>query len=226
MTRQAASILAAALLLLTACQPAKKVKQTLALSEIQNQAGYAEQIGDDAKAIELWNEYIERRPHEAMAQFRLGQVLLRNAQPTAAADHLWIAHDLKPARIDYLETLAEALHQSGERDTMFQLLRDTIDEGGLAAGHMRLAKFATRAGLVDEAEESLRIAAAIVGDKSDEPYRMLADLARQTGDTDAEIEAWRTILWFNSSDTTANARLKELGVIPGPSLALPPRTGG
>lgn len=206
------------------CQPAKKVQRTLALNELQNAAGYAEQQGNDAEAIELWTEYVTRRPHEAMAQYRLGTLKLRTGSPSEAADHLWIAHDLKPARIDYLETLAEALHQAGERDTMFQLLRDTIDEGGLAEGHLRYAKFATRAGLVDEAEESLRIAAALDGERNDRAYRLLAQLAQQTGDTESEAEAWRHVLWFDRTDEQANARLSELGMIPGPSLALPPRS--
>lgn len=212
----------AVVVLMAGCQPANKVRRTLALNDLQNKAGYAEQQGDDALATELWSEYVERRPHEAMARYRLGLVELRNANPRAAATHLWVAHDLRPGRIDYLETLAEALHQSGQREEMFQLLRDTIAEGGLAAGHLRLAGFAQRAGLVDEAEESLRIAAAIEGTNSDIPYRRLAELAQQTGDTDAEIEAWRTVLWFDATDEMANARLRSLGVIPGPSLAMPP----
>lgn len=211
-------------LLLAGCQPAAKVRRTLALNELQNHAGYAEEQGDDAKALELWREYVDRRPHEAMARYRLGQVLLRNGQADEASEHFRVAHDLKPGRLDYLEALAESLHQSGQREAMFQLLRDTMNEGGLAAGHMRYARFALRSGLVDEAEESLRIAAAVEGTQSDAPHRMLAELARQTGDADAEIEAWRTVLWFDATDAEANARLRDLGVIPGPSLATPPRT--
>jgi tetratricopeptide (TPR) repeat protein len=219
-------ILAATAALMTGCQPANKVKSTLALSEIQNQAGYAESQGDDAKAIALWNEYIERRPHEAMARHRLGLALMRTGDPKTAADHFWVAHDLKPSRLDYLESLVDALEQAGEQETAFQVLRDTIDEGGLAAGHLRLAKHAIRAGLIDEAEESIRIAAAVEGTKSDAAYRMMAQLARQTGDQEREITALRTILWFNSSDAETNARLRELGVIPGPSIVLSPVTGG
>lgn len=219
--RHTAIPLIAALFML-GCQPAAKVHRTLALSELQNRAGQAEQLGDDAQALELWREYIERRPHEAMARYRLGTLLLRTGRPQDAADNLWVAHDLKPARIDYLEALADALLQSGEQDAMFQLLRDTIDEGGLAEGHLRMARFALRAGLVDEAEESLRIAAAIVGTESDVPYRLLADLARQTGDKQREITAWRRVLWFDTADPQANARLEQLDIIPGPSIALPP----
>lgn len=218
--------LLAALCLLTACQPADKVRQTLALNELQNHAGAAESRGDDATAIELWTEYVERRPHEAMARHRLGLVLLRNGDPAGASEHLWVAHDLKPGRIDYLDALAESLHQSGQRETLFQLLRDSVEEGGLAEGHMRIARYSMRAGLIDEAEESLRIAAALEGDRSDKPHRMLAALAQQTGDDEAEIDAWRTVLWFNPGDAEANQRLRDLGVIPGPSLARPPLDTG
>jgi hypothetical protein len=213
----------AASVLITGCQPASKVRRTLALNELQNRAGYAEQQGDEATAIELWTEYVERRPHEAMARYRLGQALMRTGDPAGASEHLWVAHDLKPGRMDYLDALAESLHQRGQSDELFQLLRDTMTEGGLAAGHIRYARYAQRAGLADEAEESLRIAAAIEGTRSDVPYRLLADLARQTGDSESEIEAWRTVLWFSPADPAANERLRELGMIPGPSLATPPQ---
>lgn len=208
------------------CQTTKKVSNTLALNELENRAGYAELQGDDAAAMDLWGEYVRRRPHEAKGQYRLGALLLEHGDARRAVDHLWVAHDLKISNIVYLETLAEALYQAGERETMFRLLNDTLEEGGLANGHLRLAKFAARAGLADEAEESLRIAAAIDGTSNDRAYRQLAHLARQTGDPDAEIEAWRTVLWFDVRDAEANARLAEMGMIPGPSLALPPRTDG
>ncbi|MFK7883998.1 MAG: tetratricopeptide repeat protein [Phycisphaerales bacterium] len=222
--RRTAILLIAASTISLGCQPARKVQNTLALGEIQNQAGFAENNGDDAKAIELWNEYVNRRPQQASAQYRLGKLLLSNGQPEAATDHLWVAHDLNPGNLEYLDLLAESMHQAGERENMFQLLQDTIEEGGLAAGHLRLAKHSLRAGLIDEAEESIRIAAAVDGNQSDRAHRALASLARQTGDSESEIQAWRTVLWFEPGDLEANTRLSELGEIPGPSLATPPRT--
>jgi tetratricopeptide (TPR) repeat protein len=214
--------------LIVGCQAANqgvaKVSNTLALGEIQNAAGFAEQNGDTDEAIALWTEYVERRPQQASAQYRLGRLLLAQGQAEEAADHLWIARDLKPGNLEYLDLLAEALFQAGERENMFQLLRDTLEEGGLAEGHLRMAKFSQRAGLIDEAQESLAVAAAIDGISDDRAHRALARLARQTGDTEAEINAWRTVLWFDAADTEASARLLELGEIPGPSLALPPRT--
>lgn len=225
MRRTAIALLALSSLAL-GCQPVNKVRNTLALGEIQNEAGFAEQNGDEARAMELWREYVERRPQQAFAQYRLGRLLVRAGRADEAIDHLWVAHDLMPGNIEYLELLAEAMHQAGEREDMFQLLNDTIEEGGLAEGHLRLAKFSMRAGMVDEAEESLRIAAALDGADSDRAYRALADLARQTGDTEAEIDAWRHVLWFNPRDEQANERLNELGVIPGPSLAIEPRADG
>jgi len=209
----------------TANNTASKVRNTLALGEIQNAAGYAEQQGNTDEAIALWTEYVDRRPQQASAQYRLGRLLLAERRAPEAVDHLWIAHDLKPGNTEYLDLLAESLFQAGERDTMFQLLRDTLEEGGLAAGHLRKAKFSQRAGLIDEAQESLGIAVAIQGDTSDEAHRALARLAKQTGDTDAEVLAWRHVLWFDSRDPEAAARLTELGMVPGPSLALRPRSG-
>lgn len=209
--------------LIAGCQQSGNAPRTIPLNELQKEAGFAELQGNDAKAIELWTEFVRRRPHDAMARHQLGVVLLRSGDSATAVEHLRVAHDLKPSRIDYLESLIEALYQNGQKDDLFLLLRDTMSEGGLAEGRMRYASYALRAGLVDEAEESLRIAAALEGTRSDKPHRLLAALAQQTGDADREIEAWRTVLWFNSSDPMANARLRALGVIPGPSLATPPK---
>jgi len=212
------------------CQPANetasKVRNTLALGEIQNAAGYAEQQGKTQEAIELWSEYVDRRPQQASAQYRLGRLLLAEGRADDATDHLWVAHDLKPGNIEYLDLLAEALFQAGERDTMFQMLHDTLEEGGLAEGHLRMAKYAQRAGLIDEALESLSIASAIDGASSDRTHRAIARLARQTGDTEAEIHAWRTVLWYDVTDQEATTRLTQLGEVPGPSLALQPLTDG
>lgn len=218
------AITAVSLLLVGGCQPATRSAKTTPLNELQREASYAELQGNDARAMELWGEFVERRPHEPLARHRYGLLLMRAGDPLSAAEHFRVARDLRPARIEYLESLLEALHQAGEKDELFQLLRDTMGEGGLAEGRMRYANYAMRSGLADEAEESLRIAAALVGTTSVRPYQMMADLARQTGDTEREIEALQTVLWFNVSDPATNQRLRELGVIAGPSLATPPQT--
>lgn len=218
------AITAVSLLLAGGCQPATRSAKTTPLNELSRQADYAELQGNDARAMELWGEFVERRPHEPMARHRYGLLLMRNGDPLAAVEHIRVARDLRPARIEYLESLLEALHLAGEKDELFQLLRDSMNEGGLAEGRMRYATYAMRSGLADEAEESLRIAAALEGTRSVRPYQLMADLARQTGDKEREVEALRTVLWFNVSDPATNQRLRELGVIPGPSLATPPRT--
>ncbi len=205
------------------CTVTKKVRSTLAANEILVQAGAAEDKGDYEKAYELWTEFVDRRPHEAFGEFRLGRVELILGKYTDAANHLRIAHDLKPGNVEYIETLAEALARSGQHAELLSLLRSTVNEGEEGSGYLRLAKYAAQSGMMDEARESLLTAVALHGGTSPVPHLAMADFAREIGDLETEIRSLRYALWFDPADAVILARIRQLGVIPGPSLALDPR---
>lgn len=205
------------------CSTARKVKTTLAANEALVAAGAAEDEGDLQKAYEYWTQYVEMRPHEANGEYRLGRVENMLGKHRDAANHLRIAHDLKPGNVTYIEELALALTESGQREELLSLLHATVNEGADGSGYIRLARYASRAGMMDEAREALMTAVALNGGTSPTPHIAMADFARETGDTEAEVLALRHALWFDPADATILARIRELGVIPGPSLALDPR---
>jgi len=204
------------------CTATKTVRDTLTLNDLQIRAGVAEDKGNWQQAHDLWSDYVERRPQSAMAEYRLGMAKIQLGMYRDAVTHLRIAHDLRPANVQYIEGLAQALLLAGEQERLLDLLRSTVDEGDGIQGYLRMARYARQAGLLDEAHEALELAIVNAGGQSPEPYLAMADFARQTGNTDLEIQNLRYALWFDRTNEAIQNRLAELGLIPGPSLAQPP----
>lgn len=204
------------------CSTAKKVKRTLDLNELHIQAAIAEDEGDWRKAYDLWNEYVEQRPQSALAEFRLGQAEMQLGYVRDAVSHMRIAHDLQPGNIEYIEGLAEALVAAGDTEALMTLLRQTAEEGPDGSGYIRMGRYAQEAGLYDEAREAFELAIVNERGESVEPYLEMASFYRAIGDTDQEVHYLRMALWFDRTDANIKARLTELGMIPGPSLAIQP----
>ncbi|MBL4697227.1 MAG: hypothetical protein JKX70_00185 [Phycisphaerales bacterium] len=204
------------------CSTVDKVQRTLALNDLHIQAAVAEDQGDDAKAYELWSEYVDRRPNSVLAEYRLGMVETRLGKYEQAASHLRIAHDLEPGNIVYINALADVLVLGNRTDSLMKLLRETMEEGEAGSGYLRLASYAQRVGQMDEAHEALLLAVAQNLGQSPVPYLALADFAGTLGDQPMEIEYLRYVLWFDQSDPTILDRLESMGMITGPSLAVKP----
>lgn len=204
------------------CSTVGKVRNTLALNDIHIQAGIAEDKGDYERAFELWSEYVDRRPHSVLAEYRLGKVETRLGYYEQAISHLRVAHDLKPGNIEYLEALADALVLANRTDSLMSLLRETVNEGEEGSGYYRLARYSQELGMMDEAREALDQAVIHANGQSPDPYLQLAQFSKQVGDRESEILNLRKALWFDRSSPSIKARLIELGMIPGPSLAMKP----
>ena len=223
--RLAAVILLAAtgaFLPIQGCSTPREVVRKIGLTELSGQARSAAKNGDDERALELWREYIERRPHAHYAEYELGLVESRLGLHDDAITHLTIAHDLRPMNTDYIDALANEYLITGQTDKMMTFLRRTSGEGGAISGYLRTAKYAGKAGLLDDARLALRQAVALDNGQTEQPHIAVADFARETGNKKLEIQALRRALWFDPSADTYDARFIELGVTPGPSLAIDP----
>ncbi|MGJ8635544.1 MAG: tetratricopeptide repeat protein [Phycisphaerales bacterium] len=211
-----------ALLAIAGCGPTQKVKRTLALNDLSREARTAAENGDDQKSLELWQEYVDRRPHSHFAEYQLGMTEARLGMYIEAIGHLTTAHDLRPGEIKYIEGLADTFIQAGRPQDMMDLLQETSGEGGRVAGQLRVAKYAQQAGMLDEAKQAIRMAMSFGGGESAEPYMAMADLARKAGDKSLEEKALRQALWFDPASDELDQRFLALGITPGPSLAIAP----
>lgn len=207
---------------LGSCGPTQKVQRTFALSELSMEARRAEQSGDLDRSLELWRQYVDRRPHAHFAEYELGLIETKMGLYSEAIGHLTTAHDLRPGNITYIEALADAYHGAGKVEGMMGLMRATVDEGAAGSGYLRLATYARRVGLLDEAKSAIRSAMIYSGGESAEPYLAMAELANQIGDAELEESALRQALWFDPASNELDQRFLGLGIVPGPSLAIQP----
>lgn len=179
--------------------------------------------GQPEMAQPLYEEVAERDPGDAQANYELGRNLLALGRPAEARERMILAYNLKPSNPTYFEGMAEALVASGDENKLFDALEHRIRDRGRAEDYLMLGDYARRIGHADEAERAYIAAAEIDAGRSSAPQRALADFYRSVGDTQAEIRRLRMLLWFDPRDAEVNARLRELGQIPGPTFALEPR---
>ncbi|MBL4809956.1 MAG: hypothetical protein JKY43_07880 [Phycisphaerales bacterium] len=215
-------ILISVAVLLSSCGPTQKVKRTFALNDLSLKARAAARDGDDRRSLELWQEYVERRPHAHFAQYELGVTESRMGMYTASIGHLTTAHDLRPGNVEYIETLGDTFILAGRADAMMSLMQATAAEGGDVSGQLRVGRYAQRVGMLDEAKQAIGLAMMYSNGESVEPYLAMADFARQIGDAEFEESSLRKALWFDPGSDNLDSRFLALGITPGPSLAIDP----
>lgn len=189
---------------------------------IQIQSRIAFEQGDYVKALDGFTTVLDRRPGSAAAQYDVGRTRLALGEGVAAREHLTIAHDLEPENPVYLDALADAMVATGELDELFGLLDRRAEEGDGIEGHLRTGRIAEKLGLVDEAEQAYLKAEALDVENSEAAQRALAELYRRAGDPSRELERLRVLLYFAPMDEEVRERVRALGEVPGPSLALRP----
>jgi len=189
---------------------------------VREQGDKAYERGDYATACNDYREYVERKPGEPDVQNMYAKSLIKTNQPIPAVEHATIAYDQRPTNEDYINTRAEALFQAGKTDELYRFLRGLTEARGLPSDYIRLGQYTARMGDADGAEHALLTAAKIDGGKTAAPQIALADFYRSIGDKKAEIVRLRNALYLDPKNPEIPKRLRELGEIPGPSLAMPP----
>ncbi len=219
-------VLAAGLVTLVAsCNISKW--ETRPLADVNAQGREAIAAGDYARAEQEYRLYVNRRPHSAIGHHGLGRALMAQGQYTAAASEFQIAWDIEPTNLDYLEAHCEALLAAQEYDRLFGVLKRRATGSGDPQDYLRLARFAERAGTSEEALDALLTWARIDKGRTVEPQLALAKFYRGLGDSERELLRLRAVLYINPTHPVAVARIRELGEIPGETLAvIPPEREG
>ncbi len=202
-------------------KPAHLINQSYELGDLRAQGNEAFATGDYARAVTLYQSYVDRRPQEAPMQYQLGVSLLAMGEAEQAREHLQVAYDLDPGNPKYIEMLATATMQTSGEDAL-EFLQSAAEGTRDSRVYMTLGYFAREAGFIDEAEAAYKQAVVLGGLESAEPHRELAKFYRSVGDSQSEVERLRVVLSFDADDEQANERLRDLGEIPGPTFALEP----
>lgn len=178
--------------------------------------------GEYETARAEYKEYVERRPGEAEVQLMYARTLLALNEPAKAVEHASIAFDQLPQSEQAMETKAQALFEAGRTDEMHQFLRGLADGRGQVGDFIRLGRYTARMGDADGAEHALKTAAKLDAGKTLAPQMALADFYTSIGDAASAKRRLRMALYIDPANPEVSQRLRDMGEIPGPSLALPP----
>jgi tetratricopeptide (TPR) repeat protein len=192
------------------------------LIDIRADADEAFEAGQYDAALADYLLYVDRSPGDAAVQARLAETFLATNQPERAVEHAWRAYDLNPASDPIIETLALSMHKAEQSGELFQFLKEQTNTRGRVEDFLRLGRYSTDAGDADSAELAFKTAAELDKGRSLAPQLALAHFYRHIGDKEAELARLRMALYLDPINAEVNARLRELGEIPGPTLALRP----
>jgi tetratricopeptide (TPR) repeat protein len=178
--------------------------------------------GEHSQAAEQYAQIVERYPGDWQAQYRMGVSLLEMDELSAARRALETAHSQRPGHEGIANALAEAMFRQGDERQLFAFLRERAESSQSSEAYLRLGHYALEMGDPDSAKVAIDTAIALDDGRSADPYLSAALLAERLGDMDLALRRLRQAYGINPLDERVRTRLRELGEVPGPTLALPP----
>ena len=201
-------------IVLTGCQrPIETIRET---------ADFSFDHRDYNAAAKEYAEITNRYPGNWRAQYRLGLCLLEIGRPSQARQALEVAHTHRPRDAHVADALAEALFQIGEESRLFAFLRQRAESTQAVSAYLRLARYSLELGDPDSADVALETAIVLDDGQTVEPYLAAASFAERLGDLETALHRLRQAYGIDHTDGRVLQRLKDLGEIPGPTLAMPP----
>jgi tetratricopeptide (TPR) repeat protein len=173
-------------------------------------------------AIESYEEFTRRKPENADMRHELARSYLAAGMPRRAMEEAIVCLDVKPLNDAYLDTLAQAMFDAGERDALTSRLRQNASERGRVSDYIRLGRWSAKLGNPDEAKDALLTAARLDGGRSLAPQLELADFYGSLGDTRNQVRRIRMAYFIDPSDSRVTQRIRDVGEIAGPTFPLKP----
>ena len=184
---------------------------------------YAE--GDYEAARGAYQEIVARQPSGADDHYQLGRTLMALGRLREAREQFNVAASIAPREWTYWLALLDSVYQAGEFDELLSMVRTQVRDRGDWRDAVVLGEYLDKGGLKDEAEEAFTQAVELGGGASAGPYIAQARFYRTIGDQKRELKALRYALSFDLENPAVNTRIRELGQVPGPSLAIVPGEG-
>lgn len=177
---------------------------------------------DYLQASEWYEQYIVRQPLDGEVRYKLGTAYLGLKRPTPAREQFLQGLELGDPGGLFIEGIASALVETGQRDELFRLLRSHAQSTRQPDDYIRFGRFATLVGDPDVGREALLDAARIDLGRSLAPQLALAEFYGSVGDTENQLLRLRMALFIDPDNEAVTEDLRALGEVPGPTLALIP----
>ena len=192
------------------------------IETIRDRGDFLYDHGDYAAAAAEYDQIVERYPGDWRAQYQLGRCRLALDDPTGARQALEVAYTNNPGNADVVDALAEAMFRLGEQERLFEFLQKRADATRSVRAWLRLARYSAELGDADTAQTAYETAIALDEGRTTEPYLEAAEFAQAIGDVDEALRRLRQAYSIDPRDSRVNQRLRDLGEVPGPTIALPP----
>lgn len=192
------------------------------IESVRTSADFQFQQQQYQQAALEYTEIVDRAPGDWQAQYRLGECELELGNPDRARTALEIAHTRKPDNAEVIDALAEAMFRQGDEQELFDLLTRQAENERTVRAWLRLGRYSAELGDADTALAAFETAIEIDAGRSVEPYVQTALFSQQIGDLDAALRRLRQAYKIDPDDPRVDQRLRDLGEVPGPTLALPP----
>ncbi len=232
-------VMFSSLLLLSGCGVRSLVQQ--------QQAAEAVKIGDYATAEQQLKAVVAHNPGDWQTRLRLARVQLALDKPLDAqlnAEQSLAMHAVDNRRppgtgvmaapafdedddgfldtADIYDALGEALYRQGLRARLITLLQERATRTQTVRDFLRLAKYQSLVGDNDGADVALRKAMNIAPADDVTPYLHASRHYAHVGDIANAKESLYRAYYIAPGNYEVNERLRFYGVIPGPSIAVPP----
>jgi len=194
-------------------------ERTLVSSRAAGDKAYRQ--GDYNSAAGHYEQYLEERPARRDVMYDLGRAYEGMGEMSAAREAFTLAYELDPFNPEYIDAMARSVAANGEIGRAFDILEQIAMESAKSDAYARLGGFLLEYGFPDESVLAYTIAAKI--DPSAASYLDLAKIYGAFEDTDGELDALARALWFDSDSASIKSRVRELGGVPGPTFAKPPK---
>lgn len=211
------AVLVGSLLALGGCS---RHSRSLDMVRADGNEAYAQ--GRYSAALADYEEYLERKPGATVVRTRLGETLQQLHRPAEAEVQFRAVYDVDPADMNNARALTSAMIANGRAGQGLDFFRTYLDQNATSEGYFAMSDLALQAGLPDDAEHALHIAARLDGQTSAEPHRRLARFYEGLENDELAIRRWRVVLHFDPTDDEAQSHLRMLGQVPGPTFALSP----
>jgi tetratricopeptide (TPR) repeat protein len=179
------------------------------------------QRGDYPAAAEEYSKVTQQYPGDWQAHYRLGHCRLELGELSEARRELEIAHTSRPRDADVVDALAETMFQQGDEAMLYALLKQQTESERTVRSWLRLARYAEELGDADSAQTALETAIVLDEGRTVEPYLQASAFASKLGDIEEAVRRARQAYGIDPRDPRVNKALRELGEVPGPTIALP-----
>ncbi len=178
-----------------------------------------------AAAEKRFVQAVEQDPTDWKSLYHLGLIRLQQGMAFDAQILLERALELRhndAETSDILDALAESLFQRRRMEHLHKLLTQAVTDHGTSRDYLRQGRYMAKLGDVDAAKLAYRKAAYFAAPGDPDPFVKLADFYESIGDTTNAITSLRHAHAIAPGNQRLQHRLREYGIVPGPTAAVPP----